>query len=513
MKKSPRKSSHRSTAIAKTDVWDAQLRQVLPAAVARTLTSSQALHDWATDLGMAVLTGLIQAGSQADAGRENQNSRPSPPFSHAPAVRPRISGPNPGLDAGGSILRPPRPSPLPATGVSPEAVGAGVASNHVVAGVAIGDLLLDKYKIERIMGIGGMGVVVAAQHIHLKKKVAIKFLLPEAGQIAENLSRFLREAQLVARMKSRHVAHMIDVGTLDSGIPYMVMEYLEGKDLFEWLQDRGPLPIPQAIGFIAQACEAIQEAHGLGIVHRDLKPANLFCTTCADGQLTIKVLDFGISKVMDAGAGEPDSEMTKVHAVLGSPPYMSPEQSWSTRDVDERTDIWSLGVILYELLTGHVPFFGKTDLDLRMKIATRPPMAPRSRRPDIPRALEHVVLKCLEKDRDHRYPSVAALCQALSPFVTPSTAAMEDRARRAEGRPSAGVLVMAAVLALFVVKDSPYNAPGLTKGDRSAGPIGGSATTESIGGPHRWELSSGSTLLVRLATVGDPAMPARAYWR
>jgi serine/threonine protein kinase len=427
MKKQRRKTSCRRTAIATTEVWDAQFRQALPAAVASALTTNQALHDWATDLGMAVLSELIGSGAKTSAGGGQRKGQPFPPFNRAPTVQPSDS----------ALLHGPDPG------------------QQVVEGVAIGDLLLDKYKIERIMGIGGMGVVVAAKHIHLKMRVAIKFLLPEAGQTSENLSRFLREAQLVARMKSRHVAQMLDVGTLDSGIPYMVMEYLEGKDLFEWLQDRGPLPVTQAIDFIAQACEAIHEAHGLGIVHRDLKPANLFCTTHANGQLTIKVLDFGISKVMDPGACEPESEMTQVRAVLGSPPYMSPEQSWSTRDVDERTDIWSLGVVLYELLTGHAPFSGRTDLQLRMKIATLPPPALRTRRPEIPRKLEGVVLKCLEKDRDHRYPSVAALTQALSPFGTQPTSARKTSVRGPASNSSVGVFVIAIALALFVMRDSP----------------------------------------------------------
>jgi eukaryotic-like serine/threonine-protein kinase len=409
-----------------------RLQELLPPALPATSIATQALHDWATGLGMAVLTGLIEAGSA---------------FSRAHTMQPSAPAPSTGarVPRGGTAKAPQR-SAMPSRRQQPSPARTDPA--QVIEGVALGDLLLDKYRIERVVGVGGMGVVVAAEHIHLKKKVAIKLLRPEAGHNPEHLGRFIREAQLVAKLENPHVVGMLDVGTLDSGIPYMVMEYLEGEDLFEWLQHRGVLPVAQAVDFIRQACEAVKEAHRLGIVHRDLKPANLFCTGLAADRITIKVLDFGISKVMDADAEAPETKMTKVQAVFGSPPYMSPEQSWSTRDVDERTDIWSLGVILYELLTGSVPFSGRTDLDLRKTIATQLPLSPRNRRPDIPRALERVVLKCLEKERDRRYQTAAQLAQALLPFgVRP--APDESAARTPRHRSSAGIFVMAATLALF----------------------------------------------------------------
>src|SRR5580704_996551 len=212
-------------------------------------------------------------------------------------------------------------------------------------GVRVGEVLAGKYRVEGILGAGGMGVVVAAHHLQLDERVALKFLLPEALANAEAVARFDREARAAVKIKSEHVARVIDVGKLENGSPYMGMEYLDGSDLSAWLQKRGSPPIPQVVDFVLQACEAIAEAHSLGIVHRDLKPANLFCIRRPDGGLCIKVLDFGISKMSMLG----DLHMTGTTAVFGSPAYMSPEQMHASKDVDGRTDVWSLGVILYEL--------------------------------------------------------------------------------------------------------------------------------------------------------------------
>src|SRR5580700_416889 len=196
---------------------------------------------------------------------------------------------------------------------------------QVDAGVQPGDVLAGKYKVERVLGAGGMGVVVAAHHLQLDEKIALKFLLPEALGDAEAVARFAREARNACKIKSEHVARVTDVGTLPNGAPYMVMEYLEGGDLAAWIKQRGALPIEQAVEFVLQACVAVADAHALGIVHRDLKPANLFCVRRSDGQLSIKVLDFGISKLAD-GVGPGSMAMTKTSALMGSPLYMSPEQ-------------------------------------------------------------------------------------------------------------------------------------------------------------------------------------------
>src|SRR5450432_3197834 len=244
-----------------------------------------------------------------------------------------------------------------------------------------------------------MGVVVRAHHLQLDQRVAIKFMLREALANPEAVARFAREARAAVRIKSEHVARVSDVGTLENGAPYLVMEYLEGSDLSAWVERDGAMPIEQATEFVLQACEAIAEAHALGIVHRDLKPANLFVVRRADGLWSIKVLDFGISKVSSHGASGADAHLTRTAAVMGSPLYMPPEQMASSKSVDARADIWALGIILYELLTGKAPFVGDTLPEVCVKIATEPPPALRSFRPELPPALEAVILRCLEKDR------------------------------------------------------------------------------------------------------------------
>jgi serine/threonine-protein kinase len=272
-----------------------------------------------------------------------------------------------------------------------------------------------------------MGVVVAAHHLQLDEKVALKFLLPEALGNPEAVARFDREARAAVKIKSEHVARVIDVGRLETGAPYMVMEYLEGGDLAAWLHQRGPMPVEQAIAFVLQACEAIAEAHAVDIVHRDLKPANLFCIRRADGQLSVKVLDFGISKVAGHGVAAHDMGMTSTSAIIGSPIYMSPEQMQSSKAVDARTDIWSLGIILFELIAGRPPFAGESATELAIKIATEPPPPLRAFRPDVPPGLEAVLGQCLQKDRTRRFPNVAELSVALLPFAPRRSRASVER--------------------------------------------------------------------------------------
>jgi len=288
---------------------------------------------------------------------------------------------------------------------------------HDAAGIQPGQVLLGKYRIERVLGIGGMGVVVAATHITLEERVAIKFLLPQALQNGEATARFLREARSAVRIKSEHVARVTDVGELENGSPYMIMEYLEGADLGALAKQRGALPIDEAIEYVLQACEALAEAHALGIVHRDLKPANLFVATRADGTPSVKVLDFGISKVSGLANSGAELGMTKTTTVMGSPLYMSPEQMASAKDVDARTDIWALGAILYELLTGRVPFQADSITQLCVMILQQQPPPLRDKRPDAPQELQHIVLRCLERDRDRRYANVAEFAHALAPFA------------------------------------------------------------------------------------------------
>jgi len=288
-----------------------------------------------------------------------------------------------------------------------------------------GTVLGGKYQVERVLGQGGMGCVVSALHLQLGQRVAIKFLLPEALRVREAVERFLREARAAVRLRSQHVGRVIDVGQFDDGAPYMVMEFLEGMDLSGYLQHQGPLPVAGAVDFVLQACEAIGEAHSIGIVHRDLKPANLFLTRSADGGALVKVLDFGISK---ASQGDQSFNLTRTTSIMGSPGYMSPEQLRSAKDCDARTDIWALGVILFELTTGRQPFGGDTITELALKVAIDP--TPPMNLSQGPAAFEAVVDRCLAKDPNDRYQNVAELAAALAPFGPPSAVEAAMRVAR-----------------------------------------------------------------------------------
>jgi serine/threonine-protein kinase len=282
-----------------------------------------------------------------------------------------------------------------------------------------GQVLAGKYRVLHALGKGGMGVVVAAEHIDLHERVALKLMLPDALASDDAMARFLREARAAVKIKGEHVARVLDVGKLETGEPYIVMEYLEGTDLGALLDRKGPLPIKEAVEYLLQACEALAEAHALGIIHRDLKPANLFLARRPDRSALVKVLDFGISKIMPRRSSQDpvDVSITNTRQILGTPLYMAPEQLDSSRNADMTSDIWSLGAILFELLTGAVPFDGKTLQELRRRIRAEPAPALRSHRQDAPRELEEVVQRCLEKDPAKRYPNVAELATALSAFA------------------------------------------------------------------------------------------------
>jgi serine/threonine-protein kinase len=281
-----------------------------------------------------------------------------------------------------------------------------------------GQVLAGKYRIDQLLGTGGMGVVVAATHLQLKSRVAIKFLSPDAVQNEAAAARLLREARASANIKSDHVARVIDVGTLESGSPYIVMEHLEGINLANLLRKKGRLSVGEATTYVLQACDGVAHAHALGIVHRDLKPSNLFATD-RRGSPTIKVLDFGLSKVTESGGHlKPDTHLTSTTDVIGSPIYMSPEQLRSTRDVDARTDIWALGTILFELIAGQPPFRARTLPQLCMLILHSRPRSLRELCPEASPALETVIRRCLEKDPAKRFDTVAQLAQALAPFAS-----------------------------------------------------------------------------------------------
>jgi serine/threonine protein kinase len=279
-----------------------------------------------------------------------------------------------------------------------------------------GELLAGKYRVERLLGVGGMGIVVAARHEQLDQLVAIKFVRDEALGNAESVERFIREARAAAKLKSEHSAKVLDVGKLDSGAPYMVMEFLDGQDLGQVLLEQGPMTIELAAGLIQQACEAVAEAHAAGIVHRDLKPQNLFLTRTLDGSPKLKVLDFGVSKAIGLTSGG-RAGLTRTSTMLGSPLYMAPEQMRSSRDVDGRVDIWALGVVLFELLTGRWPFEAETMPELCLKVVGEAPQPLGVLRTDVPPAIVAIVECCLQREPENRFASAHDLASALEPFV------------------------------------------------------------------------------------------------
>jgi serine/threonine protein kinase len=297
-----------------------------------------------------------------------------------------------------------------------------------------GDVVAGKYRVDRILGQGGMGVVVAATHVELREVRALKFLLPSSLKNGESVERFRREARTVLKLKSEHVARVLDVGKLENGAPYMVMEYLHGQDLGEALKKQGQFPLEHAVLYVIQAMDAVAEAHSKGIIHRDLKPANLYLTTLPSGMPCVKVLDFGISKI--AKESKEDVDMTNTSAVLGSPQFMSPEQMRASRDVDPRTDIWALGVILYQLTTGKLPFRGRSSTEIIANMFTIRPEPPSRLVSRLPPKFDDVVMRCLRLEPADRFATIAELAQALAPLAPPAASFTLERILR-YGSPNA----------------------------------------------------------------------------
>ncbi|HYQ01683.1 MAG TPA: serine/threonine-protein kinase [Polyangiaceae bacterium] len=366
-------------------------------------------------------------------------------------------------------------------------------------GVVEGQLLAGKYRVERVLGQGGMGVVVAAHHVALDQVVAIKFLLPEALDNEDALARFEREARAAVKIQSEHVARVTDVGRLENNAPYMVMELLRGRDLATLLREQGPLPLSDVADYLLQAGEAIAEAHGLGIVHRDLKPANLFLTQRADGSSCVKVLDFGISKLTLPGGVE--QGITQAASLLGSPLYMSPEQLASARDVDMQTDIWSLGVICFELLTRRHPFQAQTLPQLCMAIQLGVPISLRSYRSELPLEVEAMVSRCLSKDLGKRYATIAEFASDLVKFAPPHSRVSAERIERIAR--SSGFSASSTVLSAS------------TGGGASDAPVAVNPTLAEFGrtkpgaSSTRFRLGLGLAALLALGSAGTYAVSRR----
>jgi eukaryotic-like serine/threonine-protein kinase len=279
-----------------------------------------------------------------------------------------------------------------------------------------GERIGGKWVVEGSLGFGGMGAVLAARHADLGQRVAIKLLLPQHADNSEASARLLREARAVVGMRSEHIARVFDVDRDQRGVPYIVMERLEGTDFHHLLRRVGVLTIGEAVGHVLQACSALTEAHALGLVHRDLKPANLFLAELPDGRTVVKVLDFGISKSTRPGS-HAEPSLTGTEHVLGSLHYMSPEQLRNSRNVDARSDIWSLGVILYRMVSGRLPFDDQGTANYLQRLIWDAPTPLAALVPTAPPDFVEVVERCLEKSPEMRPESVGALVAALTPHA------------------------------------------------------------------------------------------------
>jgi eukaryotic-like serine/threonine-protein kinase len=364
-----------------------------------------------------------------------------------------------------------------------------------------GRTLRGKYRIERVLGSGGMGIVVLARHLKLDQLVAVKMLRPEALLRPAVVARFAREARAAARLKNDHVVRIFDVDEDDDGTPFFVMEHLAGHDLEQSTEEHGQLPIERAVDYVLQASEAVAEAHSLGMVHRDLKPANLFVVKKRDGSHLVKLLDFGITK-SDEAAVE-NVSLTSPASVIGSPLYMSPEQLKSSKDVDGRTDIWALGVVLFQLLTGTTPFEGPNASSLAAKIASEPPRSLRDLRKDVPEGLASAIARCLEKDPDDRPATVVDLARSIAPFGLGGAAQAESRvmrvARAAELEPS-----LAETMPVEQPSDPATSGPRVTETLDEA-----KSLAKTTGSPSTRSVPPASAAVAEAAApaAGSPARP------
>ena len=288
----------------------------------------------------------------------------------------------------------------------------------------IGDVVADKYRLEKVAGEGGMGTVYAAEHLVLNQRVAVKVLLPSAAQSDAVVERFAREAQAAAKIQSDHVARVLDAGSLPSGAPFLVMEYLDGSDLEEVLEVQGKLPPVEVVDYMLQALDALAHTHAVGIVHRDLKPANLFLARRPDGGDVIKLVDFGISKTVK---GRPNEKKLTGQHVLGSPVYMSPEQLRNDGDLDARADLWSLGVVGYELLCGAPPFDGEGVGEVFAAILNQDATPLHERDPRISKELSDIIGRCLRRDPKERWADAGELARALVPHGSGAWNGLVDR--------------------------------------------------------------------------------------
>ncbi len=374
---------------------------------------------------------------------------------------------------------------------------------------------MGKYRVDEHLGAGGMGRVVRASHLYLQQSVAIKVLLPQMTESPSTVARFLREAQAAVRLKSEHTARVIDVGTLPDGRPYMIMEYLEGNDLNQILRHHGPQPPPIVCDLMLQVCEGLAEAHAIGIVHRDIKPSNFFITRRPDGSMLLKILDFGISKAPI----NYDDNLTQTHSVIGTPSYMAPEQMKSGRDADARSDIWSMGVVMYQLLQGRPPFAADSYAELAIKVAQEPPTPLHV---PLPPGFGSAILRCLEKYPNQRHQNVGELARMLAPYASdPVTAAQIAtrttrilHARAAQPSVEHGALPgqqslpvgagggLATPIPLSPAALSPRSWPPSPSSTDGRGQIGRSQLTQKTSRGRGWLIAGAMALTILAASGG-----------
>jgi serine/threonine-protein kinase len=340
--------------------------------------------------------------------------------------------------------------------------------------VTPGEILLGKYRVEEVIGIGGMGRVIKAAHLYLQQPVAIKILLPQMAESQSTVARFLREAQATVRLRSEHIARVMDVGTMHDGTPFMVMEFLEGHDLNQILRHHGPQMASAVVDLVLQACEGMAEAHALGIVHRDIKPSNFFVTRRPDGSDLLKILDFGISKTPAEV-----SELTGTQTVIGTPTYMAPEQMVSARATDPRSDIWSIGVVMYQMLAGRPPFEAETYAQLVIKVGTE---LPSPLHVQLPPGLQQIVMRCLEKDPKNRIQNVGELARMLAPYASDPISAQQSAERSSR-----------------ILAGGRGSQPGVQMG---IGTGNGLALTPPALTPRSWNQTNGSSLSAGAGQMG-----------
>ena len=336
-----------------------------------------------------------------------------------------------------------RPAADGASGGAARTSGTQSVPPSTIDRLTVGTVVNGKYRVLSILGRGSMGIVAECEHVELRERLALKFLLTRGNVVGEDFRvRFMREAQVSAKLKGLHIARVVDVGVWLDAIPFMVMEHLEGTDLARVLRAGGRLPLDVALDYAIQICEGMAEAHALGVVHRDLKPSNVFVTHQADGTDLIKILDFGVSKW---DLPDRDGEGTQAGLILGSPKYMAPEQMLTASKVDARADVWSIGALVYQMMIGRSPFdfptFAQTFAEV---VSNRPPPPMAAQVPEIPASLEGAVMRCFERTPEARYQSVAELAGALldavdSPFSAGTRARIESVLATRGGRDTSGM--------------------------------------------------------------------------